>query len=215
MKSSTQLLATFMFSAVLAGTGVRAEGSATVSARFVAEDAPEAAEIRQLGDNAINRLAVTLVREVTNAIAKDGAEAAVDICHLKNLTMTNGTVAGMPRITATKRTSLKLRNPANAPDAAEQLALDHFKQQMENGESPSPLLIQRIETPGAAPEWRVYKPLGVAPKCMTCHGDPAEQSPALRAKLNSLYPLDQAKGYSSGEWRGVIRVTVADAPPKK
>ncbi len=202
---------------VAAVTALRPAGAGepAPSTRFVTDDTPEIAEIRQLGESAINRLAVNLVREVNSALAKDGPEGAVDACHLKALPLTRGTVAGLPRITAVKRTSLKLRSPANAPDAAEQLALDYLRQQLENGDSPAALLVQRVEAPPAPAEWRVYKPLGVMPKCLVCHGDPADQSAALRAKLQTHYPADQASGYQAGEWRGLIRVTVADAPVKK
>lgn len=185
-----------------------------VQARLVDDANPEAAEVRKLGEDAINRLATTLVREVTNAMTKDGAAGAVEVCHLKAVPMTNGTVAGLPRITAMKRTSLKLRSPANAPDAAEKLVLDHIQELLDNGDPPPPLLVQRIEHPGAAPEWRVYKPIGMLPKCLACHGDSEGQPEALRAKLAALYPTDEATGYSAGEWRGLIRVTVAATPPK-
>jgi hypothetical protein len=193
---------------------VAAADSPTLKVRLVDDNTPEVAEIRKLGENAINRLAVTLVREVTSATAKSGPEGAVDVCHLKALPITQGSIAGLPRITAVKRTSLKLRSPANAPDAAEQLVLDHINKLLEYGDAPPSLLVQRVEPADAAPEWRVYKPLGVMPQCAVCHGDPAGQSEALRAKLREYYPADQASGYQPGEWRGVIRVTVADAPAK-
>lgn len=185
-----------------------------IKARLVDDASPEVAEIRKLGEDAINRLATTLVREVTAAMAKEGAAAAVDSCHLKAVPMTNGTVAGLPRIIAMKRTSLKLRSPANAPDAAEKLVLDHIQQLLDYGDPPPPLLVQRVETPGTAPEWRVYKPIGMMPKCLVCHGDPDGQPDTLRAKLAERYPADQATGYNPGEWRGLIRVTVADTPAK-
>lgn len=215
MKPSLKTLCTLIFAATAVTPAAMADSAPALKARFVTDNTPEVAEVRRLGEDAINRLAVTFVREVTSAVAKDGPEGAVDACHLKALPVTNGTIAGLSRITAMKRTSLKLRNPANAPDAAEQLALDYIRQQMENGEAPSPVLVQRVEIPASAPEWRVYKPLGVASKCLVCHGDPAAQSAALRAKLNARYPADQATGYQAGEWRGLLRVTVADAPPKK
>ena len=47
----------------------------------------------------------------------------MEVCHLKALPLTGEIIAGMPRSTAVKRTSLKLRNPANAPDEYEQRAL--------------------------------------------------------------------------------------------
>ena len=83
--------------------------------------------------------------------------------------------------------------------------------------SPTPIpdfAVARVEAPPAAPEWRVYKPLGIMPKCLACHGDSAGQSEALKTKLATLYPADKASDYSAGEWRGLIRVTVADAPAK-
>ncbi|HNC22641.1 MAG TPA: DUF3365 domain-containing protein [Opitutaceae bacterium] len=185
-----------------------------VATRFVPVDDPAVTEIRQIGDKALTRLGVELQREVGNAMAKDGAEAAVEICHLKSLKVVNGALAGMPRVTAFKLTSLKLRNPANAPDAVDQQALDAIKQQMENGDAPAALMIQRVEPANGTPEWRLYKPLGVTPKCASCHGDPAEMPPGLKTKLEINYPSDKANGYVPGEWRGVIRVTVADAAAK-
>jgi hypothetical protein len=215
MKPRLKILALLAPAVLFSALGTVALGDPSFKARMVNDDTPEVAEIRQLGENAINRLATTLVREVTNAMVKDGPEGALDVCHLKALPLTNGAIAGLPRITAVKRTSLKLRSSANAPDAAEQLVLDYIQKQLDYGDAPPALLVQRVEYPAGAPEWRVYKPLGVMPKCVACHGDAAGQSEALRAKLAKLYPADQASGYNAGEWRGLIRVTVADAPVKK
>lgn len=214
MKLPRIVLSPVLCSLWLVSPGWAAEKGPGFKASLVDIDAPEVAEVRQLGENAINQLANTLVREVNTALAKGGAEAAVDTCHLQAVPIVKGTLAGLPRITAMKRTSLRLRSPANAPDPAEQLVLEFIRQEMEMGENPPPLLVQRVENPPAAPEWRVYKPLGVMPKCLACHGDPAEQSAALKAKLSAHYPADQATGYKAGQWRGLMRVTVADAPAK-
>lgn len=214
MTTPLKTLVTLVSTLSLACLCGAAEGAGTVKATFADVDTPEVAEIRKLGENAINRLATQLVREVTAAMAKDGPEGAVESCHLKAVPVTNGTVAGLPRIIAMKRTSLRLRSPANAPDAAEKIALDYIQQLLDNGDPPPPLLVQRVEAPPAAPEWRVYKPLGIMPKCLACHGDTAGQSEALQSKLAALYPGDKASNYSAGEWRGLIRVTVADAPAK-
>jgi mono/diheme cytochrome c family protein len=214
MITPLKTLITLVFTVPVACLCGASEGAGTLKATFAEADTPEVAEIRKLGEAAINRLATQLVREVTSAMAKDGPEGAVETCHLKAVPITNGTVAGLPRITAMKRTSFRLRSPANAPDAAEKIALDHIQQLLDNGDSPPPLLVQRVEAPPAAPEWRVYKPLGIMPKCLACHGDSAGQSEALKTKLAALYPGDKASNYSAGEWRGLIRVTVADAPAK-
>ena len=144
-------------------------------------------------------------------MAKSGAELAVDVCHLKALPLTGEIISGMPRITGVKRTSLRLRNPANAPDAAEQLALKRVEKNIEAGVMPK-VLVQEIDLPGGKSEWRVYRPVGVAQQCVTCHGPPDSFSPGLQARLKQRYPNDQATGYATGQWRGLIRVSVSDAP---
>ena len=211
MKTQTQHRFVLLLAAPLAALALGA-AEAPVKSAFITVDTPESAEVRKLGEAAINRLAVRMVHEVNTALANGEPERAVDTLHLRDLPMTNGTVAGLPRITALKRTSLRLRSPGNAPDAADQLALEEVLRQLESGDAAPSVLVQRAELPPAAPEWRVYKPIGIMPKCLACHGDPAEQSETLHATLRHYYPDDQATGYTPGAWRGVLRVTVADAP---
>ena len=191
---------------------VPAADTPKVSAVFVDPDSPAHSEIREVGERAINRLGMTLMNEVTAAVAKSGATKAVDVCHLKALPLTGEIVSGMPRITGVKRTSQKLRNPANAPDDAEKLALAHVEKEIAAGRLPK-VLVQRIHQPGGKPEWRVYRPVGVAPQCVTCHGPRESLDPGLAARLAEKYPEDQATGYAAGQWRGLIRVSVAEAPP--
>ncbi len=188
-----------------------ADSPGSFSARFVDPDAPENAEVRAIGERAINRIAITLVNEVSVAVTKSGAEKAIDVCHLKALPLTGEIIAGMPRITGIKRTSLRLRNPANAPDAAEQLALKRVEKNIESGVLPK-VLVQEIDLPGGKSEWRVYRPVGVAQQCVTCHGPEDSLTPGLQTRLKERYPSDQATGYAMGQWRGLIRVTVSDAP---
>ncbi len=206
----------FTLTAVFALLGASSVGLAaeepTLTARFVDPEAAENAEVRGIGERAINRLAFTLVNEVRVAVAKDGPEKALDVCHLKALPLTGEILSGMPRITGVKRTSLRVRNPANAPDAAEQLALRKVEKDIENGILPK-VLIQEVDRPGAKTEWRIYRPVGVAPQCVACHGSTESMSPELQARLKERYPGDQATGYASGQWRGLIRVSVSAAPP--
>lgn len=183
------------------------------AAVFIESVSPATKEIQMVGEAAIDRLAVTLVSEIRYALAKTTAEEAVDVCHLKKLPQTGDRITGLPRIRNFKLTSLRVRAPANEPDAADRLALDHIDAALNRGDSPPKVLLQRIDQPGGSVEWRVYRPLGLLPQCATCHGDPADQSAALREKLAVRYPGDRATGYSAGEWRGLLRVTVDPAPP--
>lgn len=178
---------------------------------FVDPAAPEAATIRQAGEAASAQLALRLVTELTAALGKGGPEQAVEVCHTKAIPLTAEPLPGLPQVTAVKRTSLRLRNPANAPDAAEQAALDHVAALVADGPAP-PILVQKIVIPGSTPEWRLYRSVGVQAACLACHGESKAQPPALRALLRERYPQDAATGYAVGDWRGLIRVTVRPLP---
>ncbi len=179
---------------------------------FVDPAAPEAVAIRQAGEAASAMVATRLVTELTAALGAGGPEKAVDICHTKALPLTNEPLPGLPQVTAVKRTSLRLRNPVNAPDAAERAALDHIASLVADGKPAPAVLVQKVETVGVAePEWRLYRSVGVQAACLACHGAPEAQTPALRALLRERYPQDAATGYAVGDWRGLIRVTVRPA----
>lgn len=103
---------------------------------------------------------------------------------------------------AIKRTSFQYRNPANAPDAYEAMALEYFQQRAQQGSLPAEY-VQHI-----GDEYRYYKPLQVQEMCLRCHGDPAQMEPAVLQRLQELYPEDKALGYAEGDFRGVIRISV-------
>jgi hypothetical protein len=48
--------------------------------------------------------------------------------------------------------------------------------------------------------------------CMQCHGDRIK--PSVKARLQALYPADEATGFEKGELRGMFWVKLsADDPP--
>lgn len=188
--------------------GPAAGFASTGAFSFVGPDHPSAAEVRQLADAAADTVLRRLQAALFAALHDGGPEKAVEVCHLDALPLTRESVSGHPRIIAVKRTSLRLRNPANAPDAAERAALEHVATLIAEGKSVPPTLVQRLETSGQPPEWRIYRPITVQAACLACHGVPEAQSPALRALLRERYPEDSATGYAVGDWRGLIRVSV-------
>jgi hypothetical protein len=44
--------------------------------------------------------------------------------------------------------------------------------------------------------------------CLQCHGTADTIAPEVRQAIETLYPNDLATGYTVGELRGLIRVTV-------
>lgn len=173
---------------------------------------PAAAAFRQTGEQLINRIGNLLIFEVERSIAEKGLVKSLDVVHLKNLALPKPE-PGQPRVTAIKRTSLALRNPANQPDASDRAALEKFDLALREGEEIPRVLIQRLETANAPAEWRVYRPITTMPQCLKCHGPLESLLPEIRELLTRQYPEDKATGYTAYQWRGVIRVSLTAAEP--
>jgi hypothetical protein len=175
---------------------------------------PAVAAVRQAGEQSISRVAIMLIYEVERGIAADGLAKTIETVHLKNLVLPK-LAPGLPRVTAVKRTSLGLRNPANLPDAADSAALAKIDAAIKDGMDVPTLLIQRLEPVAAPVEWRVYRPITTQPVCLNCHGPRTELRPEVREFLAKHYPTDNAADYSAYQWRGVIRISLAaDATAK-
>lgn len=97
------------------------------------------------------------------------------------------------------RTSRKLRNPANAPKPWMEPLLDSYESDPESRE-PAVVIIDE-KTVG------YVEPIYLQPLCVTCHG--ATLAPDLAAKIEELYPSDQAVGYLAGDLRGVFWAELA------
>lgn len=112
---------------------------------------------------------------------------------------------------AIRRTSVRYRNPDNAPDPWERGWLERLGQQIAAGEPPSEV----HEIDRAAGELRFLRPIVVAPDCLKCHGAESELDPVVRERLGQLYPEDRATGFAAGDLRGVfsVRVELGSAGP--
>jgi hypothetical protein len=165
------------------------------------------AEMRGVGDRTIDKIGGLMIAEVRRVLATKGLEEAVEIMHLRTLEPPKP-VPGKPQVTAIRRTSLRLRNPANAPDTADRAALDYIRNELQEGNSPPRILMQKVEFPGQPVEYRVYKPIAVMPDCLLCHGSVESQQPAVKDSLVRQFPEDKAIDYNAYDWRGVIRVSL-------
>ncbi len=105
------------------------------------------------------------------------------------------------------RTSLKTRNPANAPDAWEAKVLKDFEARRAKGEDPAQIEQAEVVTTGGKKQFRYMKAIAIPPNapCLACHGGAID--PAVSTKLKELYPNDQATGYKQGDLRGAITIT--------
>lgn len=174
---------------------------------------PIAADLAKSGERLIDRIGGSLMVEVERLLGTEGLEAAVQILHLKNLNPPRP-VEGKPRVTEIKRTSFRIRNPRNAPDAADLAALEMVRGLLNSGEQPPKVLVQKVERAGAPVEWRVYRAISVGPNCLLCHGPVESLQPGVRYALERYYPEDKATEYNAYDWRGLIRISY-ELPEKK
>ncbi|MCH2111447.1 MAG: DUF3365 domain-containing protein [Planctomycetes bacterium] len=104
-----------------------------------------------------------------------------------------------------RRTALNVRNPANAPGVFEG---GWMKRAAKGSTVEAPIAPYTKVTRDSLyrRELHYMKPLYVGASCLVCHGS-AEQIPdEVESLLDDLYPTDQARGYSLGEFRGVVSV---------
>lgn len=145
-------------------------------------------------------LGKTLKGELQAAMQADGPIAAINVCNVKAMPIADEISAKTGWIVA--RTSLKVRNSANQPDAWEKQQLESFDQQLAAGNAPAKLeVFQEFEENGKIVQ-RFMKAIPTEEGCLACHGEKLAQ-PVL-SKLDELYPNDQARGYQAGQLRGAF-----------
>jgi len=104
-----------------------------------------------------------------------------------------------------KQTSLKVRNPSNAPDEWEKKVLTF----METPEYPHDKGFgETLKTHGNK-IYRYMKPIYVEAACLPCHENEEKVKPAIKLFLKNKYPFDEAFGYKEGDLRGGISLTIS------
>ncbi|TVQ86659.1 MAG: DUF3365 domain-containing protein [Chromatiaceae bacterium] len=152
----------------------------------------------------IGLFAGNLMRELTAALGDDGPIAAVAVCQERapaiaaELSADSGWTVG--------RTSLKVRNPENAPDAWERGVLEQFEARKAAGESVTELTFAEVITDdNGGQTYRVMRAIPTAPLCLTCHGSKIE--PDLAQAIDKAYPEDEARGFAEGDIRGAFTLS--------
>lgn len=99
------------------------------------------------------------------------------------------------------RTSQRLRNPANVGPEWVLPILESYRA------SPSDRAPRTVALAGGRSGY--VEPILVQPLCLACHGEAL--APAVAARIEELYPEDEAVGYRAGDLRGVFWVELPSA----
>ncbi len=98
-----------------------------------------------------------------------------------------------------RRTSLKVRNLKDAPNADEKTILEAYEKSAQAGKALKPL-VREIDEQSVA----FYAPIKVNNLCLQCHGKVGETlAEKNHAFIQQFYPEDKAIGYADGDLRGM------------
>jgi len=160
---------------------------------YAVADAP--AEFRpaiQRGDLVIVSLQSALLRELRKALGEGGIERALAACHIDAagaafaIARREGIAAG--------RTSVRLRNPTNAPRPwAAALVSTHTGSRQQGMDGFVVDLGDRIG---------LLRPIVEQPMCGACHGPTSKLEARTRQQLADRYPADRAVDFEDGDIRG-------------
>ncbi len=141
---------------------------------------------------------------------KEGGPAkAIAVCNEKALRIADK--ISLERGWRVGRTSLKYRNPANAPDAWERSVLLQFAKRRAAGENPARMEFSGIVKKNGRQEFRYMKAIPTAAICLKCHG--RHIAPAIENEIHKLYPDDLATGFKLGDIRGAFTITEPISTP--
>jgi hypothetical protein len=172
--------------------------AACAAPAFAADTATLLDEARKVASGIPPKLLNVLDEE----IKKGGPEGAISVCREKAPQMAKA--ASEQTGWAIRRVSLKNRNVKAVPDAWEKAVLEDFDRRTAAGEKPTGLEKGELVAEGDKQIYRYMKALPTQDLCLQCHGTPDRITPAVKAKLQELYPDDKAVGYGAAEIRGAI-----------
>jgi hypothetical protein len=145
-----------------------------------------------------------LLGDLQTAMKSGGPVEAIKVCNVSAPAIAR--TQAEQRGWKVGRTSLKVRNPNNAPDAWERKMLEDFVARRAQGEDPAGMEVAETVVTDGKPEFRYMKAIAIpagAP-CVTCHGKTIE--PTVAAAIHELYPQDQATGFDTGDIRGAFTI---------
>lgn len=173
----------------------------TASATAVASSAPTAAAVDPnvaYARSLIGAFGPALKKELMQAMSAGGPTNAITVCSEKAPKIAEG--LAVKEGWSIRRTSLKLRNPENAPDAWEKATLEQLERDKAKGKPLAELEISEVKDG----EFRYMKAIGTDAMCLTCHG--AELPQEVTSLLAEKYPDDAARGFSAGDIRGAFSI---------
>jgi hypothetical protein len=151
---------------------------------------------------AVKAFADRLKAELQAAIKSGGVVSAIPVCSVKAPEIADEVSDELGL--AIGRTSHRVRNPANAPDAWESSVLEDFLARAAAGEDMDTLEVVAVAERDGEDQLRYMKAIPVQQVCLACHG--TDFAPEVQEQITAFYPEDRATGFALGELRGAFTV---------
>lgn len=124
---------------------------------------------------------------------QQGVVEAVNYCNLE----ASGITENLPEGVAVGRTSHKVRNPENKPDALLEGPLNYYLELAKEEKQGRPQITQLPDD-----SWLYVEPIYAQSMCLACHGSNINRK--VQAAINEKYPNDEATGFEEGDFRGMF-----------
>jgi hypothetical protein len=175
-------------------------------------DPATSAKVNGIAKGSLEVLMPAMMGRVMKMVKEDGALKAAEFCNenvgtigkdLKTQLTEQFTASHKIKSFAMGRTSLKLRNPKNAPAPELKAVLAEWDAAEAKGEKAAPKTIKADKGFYGVIPVRIP-----APACLKCHGSESELDKEAYDFIKSKYPEDTATGYKEGDLRGAFWVKV-------
>ncbi|MGM0525100.1 MAG: Tll0287-like domain-containing protein [Pseudomonadota bacterium] len=148
---------------------------------------------------AATQLQQRLGKVLMTTIKEQGHIAAIDVCNEQAPEIASAVSEELSL--SVGRTALKVRNPDNKPNNAQQDVLKEFEERWQQSKASVPT--ETYVNDDGHTVW--MKAIVMQPQCAACHGNSIE--PELKQAISERYPNDKATGFDVGDIRGAFVVT--------
>ncbi|MDD3723688.1 MAG: DUF3365 domain-containing protein [Lutibacter sp.] len=142
-----------------------------------------------------------LSEKLTEQMKLGGPAQAIPFCNVEAIPITQQ-LSDKYEVTI-KRTSDKLRNPANEPTERELEIINTYHQLISSKQAAKPIV--EVDSNNKK---HFYAPIMMKANCLACHGKIEEfMTVKTDSIIKSLYSNDKAIGYNEGDLRGIWSIT--------
>lgn len=171
-----------------------------VNAATAAAPEPDLTQLEQEAQTITLAFGKELKTVLQGTIMAAGPVEAIKVCRTNAPAIANR--LAQERGWDVARTSYKVRNANNAPDAWEQQILAQWQDKIARGAPVQNMKASELVMENGVTVYRYMSAIPTGKMCLNCHG--SSIAGPVRNTIQDLYPADQATGFKEGDLRGAF-----------